>query len=141
MNLRMGGQTFSNIQIPLLWGTRAIIQDQQGRLSIIDLGGDSTRLEIVGDKPAPGIEYVPSLDGFEIMINGKSIYRYNPGEKILTMIGSELPECQISRSQIRVGTNIFSGNTFSNLGIGIFVTGEEIGMGAPLPSKLARLLI
>lgn len=141
MNLQMGNQIFLNVQIPLLWGTRAVIQDQQERLSVIDLGGDVAKLEILGDKPAPGIEFVPIIDGFEIMYKGQSVYRYNPSEKILSMIGSRIIECQISGSQIRVGSNTFSGNVFSGFAVGMIVSEDGISIGAPLPPKLARLII
>jgi hypothetical protein len=101
MNLKMGSQTFIDVQIPLLWGSRAVLQDQLGRLSVINLSGGASRLEIVGDKPAPGIEFLPSIDGYEILSKGKPIYRYDPEEKTLSSIDLGLPDCQVGRWQIR----------------------------------------
>ncbi len=63
------GEQFENVEIPLLWGTRAVIQDHEGLISVVDLEGDTARLEIVGDKPAPGVEFVPTLEGFQILSN------------------------------------------------------------------------
>ena len=141
MKLVMGSQAFINVEIPLLWGTRAVVQDRNGRLSIIDLSADKAKLEILGDKPAPGIEFVPTTDGFKILSNGKPIYGYNPNEKTLTSIALGLPDCQVSPSQIRVGTNVFSSNMIVGSAVGIAVTADSIAVGAPLPPKLARLVI
>lgn len=141
MNLRIGSQTFVDVQIPLLWGSRAVLQDEQGRLSVIDLGSDIAKLEIVGDRPAPGIGFLPSIDGFKILSNGEPVYSYNPEEKTLTMIASELPECQISQSRIRVGSSKFSGNVIVGFGVGIAVTEDRIAIGAPLPTGLAKLVV
>lgn len=140
MNLKMGSQTFINVKVPLLWGSRAVLQDQQDRLSVIDLSGDTAKLEILGDKPAPGIEFLPSVDGFKILSNGKALYNYNPEEKTLTSIDLGLPDCQIGRWQIRVGSNIFSGCTVVGAGVGIVVTEDGCAMGAPLPPGLAKLV-
>lgn len=141
MNIRMGSQIFNNVQIPLLWGSRAIIQDQQGSLSVIDLSGDTAILEIVGDKPAPNLEFKPIIEGFEILDSGNPIYRYNPKEKLLSSIDLGLPDCQISQWEIRVGSNVFSGNVVSGSGVGIAVTKNGISMGTSLPSNLAKLII
>jgi len=141
MNIRMGGQTFNDVQIPLLWGSRAIIQDKQGYLSVINLSGDTAKLEIVGDKPAPDVEFKPIIEGFEILDSGNSIYSYNPKEKLLSSINLELPDCQISQWEIRVGTNVFSGNVVTGFGVGIAVMKDGISMGAPLPPNLAKLVI
>ncbi|HUU41209.1 MAG TPA: hypothetical protein VMW42_09720 [Desulfatiglandales bacterium] len=141
MNIQMGGQVFANVQIPLLWGSRAVIQDMQGRLSIIDLGGNIAKLEIVGDKPAPGVEFRPLVEGFEILDQGSPLYIYSPSEKSLRSKKLGLPDCQISPEAIRVGTSIFSGNVVGGSGVGIIVTTSGIGMGAPLPKTLAELII
>ena len=39
MNIDMGTQKFMNVDIPLLWGKRAIIEDKKGKISIISLEG------------------------------------------------------------------------------------------------------
>ena len=141
MNLKMGSQVFHDVQVPLLWGSRAVLQDNQGRLSLIDLGGDKAKLEIVGDKPAPGIEFTPVSNGFKIFNKGNAIYIYYPEEKRLISIDLELPECQLSEWEIRVGSNVFSGNVIAGFGVGIAVTKDGISMGAPLPPNLAKLVI
>lgn len=140
MNLKMGSQIFIGVQIPLLWGTRAVVQDQQGRLSVIDLGGDRAKIEILGDKPAPGIEFVPNIDGFDILTEGTPLYRFNPKTKTLTGRKLQLLECQIDQRQIRIGTNIFSANMFSGFDVGIGVSENGIQMGARLPAGLAKLV-
>ena len=141
MNLKMGSQTFLNVLIPLLWGSRAVLQDKHGRISVIDLSGDSAKLEIVSDKPAPGIEFVPKLDGFEILSDRRPLYLYKPEEKVLTDIETGLPECQIRPQEIRVGSNRLSNNTISSVGVGIHVTRDGIAIGAPLPPSLANLVV
>ena len=141
MNLKMGSQVFVNVQIPLLWGTRAVVQDEEGRLSVIDLAGDTAKLEILGDKPAPGVAFVPTIDGHTILSNDKQLYTYNPKEKTLTSISLGLPECQVKPWEIRVGSSVFSGNAIVGFGVGIAVQESGITMGGPLPPGLAKLII
>jgi len=141
MNLKMGSQVFVNVQIPLLWGTRAVVQDEEGWLSVIDLAGDTAKLEILGDKPAPGVAFVPTIDGHTILSNDKQLYTYNPKEKTLTSISLGLPECQVKPWEIRVGSSVFSGNTIVGFGVGIAVQESGITMGGPLPPRLAKLIV
>ena len=141
MNLQMGGQVFRDVQIPFLWGERAVIQDRRGRLSIIDLSGEEARLEILADEPAPGIAFRPRIDGVVILSDNIELYTYNPRERILTSISLGLLELQISPSATRVGTNQFIGNIISGGGVGIAVTRDGIAFGGPVPPKLARLVI
>jgi hypothetical protein len=141
MNLRMGSQVFRDVQIPLLWGQRAVVQDRQGRLSVIDLSKERAHLEILADEPAPGIAFRPRIDGFVILSDGIELYSYNPHERVLTGIGLKLPECQINPWATRVGSNQFSGNVFSGFGVGIAVTKDGIALGAPVPPGLAKLAL
>lgn len=141
MNLKMGSQVFMNVQIPLLWGTRAVVQDEEGRLSVINLVGDTAKLEILGDKPAPGVAFLPTIDGHTILYNDKQLYTYNPKEKTLTSINLGLPECQIKPWEIRVGSSVFSGNTLVGFGVGIAVRESGIALGSPLPPGLAKLSV
>jgi hypothetical protein len=141
MNIYMGGQLFAHVQIPLLWGSRAVIQDMQGRLSIIDLSGNKAKLEIVGDKPAPGVAFRPIVEGYEILDEKSPLYTYFPSEKLLRSKSLGLPDCQIEPDAIRVGTNMFSGNIVEGIGVGIVVTESGIGMGAPIPKALAELIV
>ena len=68
MDLRMGGQVFRAVKIPLLWGTRAIVQDRNGALSVINLGGSDAILEILSGEPAEGTEFRPTESGFDVLI-------------------------------------------------------------------------
>jgi hypothetical protein len=141
MNLRMGGQVFRDVQIPILWGDRAVIQDRHGRLSVIDLSGEVAHVEILADEPAPGIEFRPRIDGVAILREGTELYSYDPREKLLISISLGLPECEISPQRTRVGTQQFIGNIISGHGVGIAVTRDEIRIGAPLPPRLAKLVV
>jgi hypothetical protein len=141
MNLKMGSQVFMNVQIPLLWGTRAVVQDEAGRLSVIDLAEDTAKLEILGDKPAPGVAFLPTIDGYTILSDDRQLYTYNSKEKTLTSIDLGLPECQIKPWEIRVGSSVFSGNTFEGSGVGIAVQESGMAIGSPLPPGLAKLVV
>lgn len=141
MNLNMGSQKFENVEIPLLWGKRAILEDKKGRISIISLEGAKAVIEVLGDKPAPNIQYELIDDGFKIIIDGQELYSYDPGRRIITGLSLKLPECEIQSTGIRVGTNMFSGNIIMGFGVGIVVDERGIGMGAPLPEGLAKLVV
>ncbi len=141
MNLSMGSQSFIDVEIPLLWGTRAIVQDRKGRISIIDLAGDRAKIEVLGDKPAPGMEFVPTNDGFDILGDGELIYSYNPGTRTLSSSQLGLPDCEIGESQTRIGSSVFSGNIIRGAGVGIHVTRDSISMRAPLPRGLAEFIV
>jgi hypothetical protein len=139
VDIKLGEQTFVDVQIPLLWGTRAISQDRNGCLSVVDLSGGTIKIEIIGDRPVPGVPSVPSDDGFEILSNGKPAYRYNPEEKTLTSLSLGLPECQVGQGYIRVGPSVFEGNVVAGFGVGIIVTESSVTIGAPLPPGLEEL--
>ncbi len=143
MNLNMGSQVFRDVSIPLLWGTRAVVQDSKGRLSVIDLSGTESTLEILGERPAPNVDFRPLSDGaFEIMKNGDPLYLFEPATKTLRGLGLNLPDCVIASNEIRIGTNRFQSNTVSGFGVGIAISeGGGIGIGGPLPPGLARLRI
>jgi hypothetical protein len=141
MNIRMGSQVYRDVQIPLLWGERAIIVDELGRLSVIDLSGERAQVEVLSDEPAPGIGFRPLLDGIVILKDGTELYSYNPSEKAISSLSLGLPDIQISVGGTRVGTNWFSGNVFVGSGVGLSVSKDGISLAAPLPSKLARLAI
>jgi hypothetical protein len=141
VNLQMGGQVFADVSIPLLWGTRAVVQDKRSTLSVIDLSGPFAKLEILADKPAPGIEFAPDVDGFRIRARGADLYRYSPTSRTLMGIAVNLPEVQITPHGTRVGSSYFAGNVVSGFGVGIAVTDHGIGVGAPLPPSLALLMV
>jgi hypothetical protein len=139
--LRLGSNEFVDVSIPLLWGTRAIVQDRGGALSVIELGGQEARLEVLADKPAKGVEFVPDLDGFVVQADGARAYRFNPSSHTLTDLGDALPEVQISPGGTRIGTNFVGGSSVHGFGVGIAVTDSGIAIGAPLPSGLAELVV
>jgi hypothetical protein len=141
MNLRMGSQLFFDVTIPLLWGTRAVLQDRKGRLSVIDLSEPKARVEVLGDEPAPGIEYKLTADGFTVLGDAQSLYNYKATEKLLQAVSLRLPDCQITPAGTRIGRSYFSGNVISGYGVGIAVTDTGLSVGAPLPPGLARLVV
>ena len=142
MNLRMGSQLFVDVQIPLLWGTRAILEDLEERLSIINLADEQAILEVLEDEPAQGIPFAPSVEGFVIMdAKGTELYKVNPAGKSITPLSLKLLPVTISRDAIRVGTNTFQGNMVSGFGVGISVTENGIGLGGPIPPGLAALRV
>jgi hypothetical protein len=141
MKLKMGSQFFDDVTIPLLWGTRAVLQDSQERLSIMDLSGFGPRLEVVGDQPAEGISFKLLVVGFAILGEGEQeLYSVEPSEHRLVSLSLDLPEVTITSQSVTVGSSVFSGNTISGYGVGISVTKDGISMGSPLPKGLARLV-
>jgi hypothetical protein len=141
MNLNMGSQKFEDVEIPLLWGKRAILEDKKGRISIISLEGAEAIIEVLGNKPAPNIQYELIENGFKIIMEGKDLYSFEPTKRIITGLFLKLPECEIQDNGIRIGSNFFSGNIVRGFGVGIVVDERGIGMGAPLPEGLAKLLV
>lgn len=143
MRIRMGSQVFADVAIPILWGTRAVLQDKKGRLSIIDLSRTEAKLEVLGNKPATGIEFRPiSGGGFEILEVGSPLYSFDPATKTITGITLPLPECQISDNETRIGTNRISNSTIIGFGVGIHVMPDGgMAIGAPLPPGLAKLRV
>ena len=143
MNLELGSHRFQNVEIPILWGQRAIVADRQQRLAVIDLSGQHAKIEILANKPAPGVAYEPVGAGYKIFDKrgGSAIYVFDPSAKVLTSVSLGLPEIQIDQSMVRVGTNRFSSNMISGFGVGISVHADGIALGGPLPPGLARLQI
>jgi hypothetical protein len=142
MDLEMGSHTFDDVTIPVLWGTRALLQDKEGRMSVVDLAGSAARLEVLAGGPAPDVRYTPTFDGFTILSDdGLELYTCAPTEGRITGLAVALPEIEITSHQIRVGTNTFSNSSVSGYGVGIAVTEDGIALGAPLPPDLARLAV
>ena len=141
MNLQMGSHIFIDVEVPVLWGTRAILQDLQGRLSVIDLAGDSAVAEVVGGEPAPGIEFAPTSGGFKVIRLGQTLYVFSKADNSLSSIALGLPPLQIQEDQIRIGSNLFQGNIVAGSGVGLAVTEDGVSMGASLPKELAELVI
>lgn len=141
MNIQLGGQSFSNVAIPLLWGKRAIVQDREKRISIISLEGQKAQVEILGDQPAPDIEYSLTERGYEISHNGIALYSFDPERRVLTGFALQLPECEIGETTIRIGNSKFSGNSISGFAVGIAVSENGMSIGSPLPEGLAEFVV
>lgn len=141
MNIKMSSQIFKDVEIPLLWGKRAVMEDKEGKMYIIALDGEKAVVEVIANEPAPNIEYELIENGFKIILNGNDIYSFDPNKKIITSISLNLPECELNKSHTRIGSNIISGCSISGFGIGIVVDEQGMGIGAPLPEGLARLVI
>ena len=140
MKLVVAGNVFDQVEVPVLWGKRAILQDRKQRLSVVDLSGLFAQLEILGDKPAPGARYSLTLDGFAILgKDGTELYQYSPTRRTLTDSTLGLLDLQLSENTIRIGTNTFSNNIMHGFAVGLVVDGQGIAVGAPLPPGLARL--
>lgn len=139
MDIQLGEHLLRDVQIPLLWGSRAISQDQQGHLSVVDLS-EGVKIEIIGDEPVPGLPIVQNGHGFDVLVDGEPLYHYDSEQKILKSIDLELPNCQIGNKFVRIGANTFDSNSVAGAGIGIVVTKNMTWIGAPLPRELELLV-
>lgn len=140
MQVRIGSQIFIDVSIPMLWGNRAVIGHPHGELSIIDLSYEKAIPEVVSDKPWVGVEYTDKEDGFVIYRGGDAAYFYSPVRRILRDLSGKLPECEISKDKIRIGTNTVGSSTVVGLGVGIGITESGFYIGGPMPSGLAPLI-
>ena len=141
MNIKMSSQIFKDVEIPLLWGKRAIMEDKEGKMYIIALDGEKAIVEVIANEPAPNIEYELVENGFKIILNGNDVYSFDPNKKIITSISLNLPECELNVSHTRIGSNIISGCSVSGFGVGIVVNEQGMSIGAPLPEGLATLIV
>ena len=140
MNIRISGNVFQNVSIPLLWGKRAFIQDEHGRLSIINLSGSNATLEVLFDKPVKGIPYRPIEGGFEIL-HGAPNYSYLVDDNIVKSSDGLLPEVTLYGDGLKIGGATFHNNTVIGSSVGIQVTEQGSMMGGPLPKDLAELTV
>lgn len=140
MNLNMEGKRFEDVKIPLLWGKRAILEDNTGRISIILLDGTKAVLEVLGNEPAPNIQYELIEGGFKVIHNGQELYSFDKKRRVIIGLSQKLPECEIQGSGIRIGSNILSRNKTIGFGVGVAVYEQRIVMGNSLPEGLARLV-
>jgi hypothetical protein len=141
MDLWIGDQTLRDVDVPLLWGSRAVIQHRNGKLSVVDLGTRPARLEILNDQPAPGVNFVPTIGGFRILSYPEGSYDFSPKEKTLTSWSGDLPLCQIEDRQIRVGTSVLGRGEPFGVGVGPRVTADQIAFQLGLPGELAELMM
>ena len=142
MNLLLGSQMFVDVQIPLLWGTRAVVGHPTGELSIINLQGDIARPEVVKNEPWTGVEWTDMEDGFAVYEGLTQRYFFSPARKILRDLKGRLLECEIRRDATRIGSSTISNSMVRGFGVGIGV--EEDGgffLGGPMPAGLAKLSV
>ena len=143
MNLQIGSNNLFDVEVPILWGKRAIVQDRLNRISIINLSGISPVIEVLGDKPAPNMGYKPSVRGFILMDGNKELYEYDPKEKrVLNINLGRLPDVGVSPDEVDINGSTFRGNAIIGAEIGIVIDENGgFGMGARMPQDLARLSI
>ena len=142
MNFRLSGQFLADVKVPILWGSRAILQDQQGHLSIINLEGDTAVLEVIDDQPASRANFSRTTEGFVILdAEGTELYAVGPTTKSVTSALLRLPAITVGLREVRVGTNVFVGNMVAGLGVGIVVTEVGLVLGGSLPAGLAGLRV
>ncbi|MHB8389160.1 MAG: hypothetical protein ACYDBH_06210 [Acidobacteriaceae bacterium] len=139
MRIRFGTQAFYNVNIPVLWGKRAIIGHSSGELSIVDLSEAVARPEVVADEPWTNIEFSDKEDGYVIFKNGAPAFFYSPSRKLVRDMSGALPECEISNQQIRIGTNRIQNSTVSGYQVGVGISDNGFFIGGPAPSGLAEL--
>lgn len=142
MNIRTGGQFFANVKIPILWGSRAILQDQYGHLSIVNLEADGPVLEVIDDHPVAGTNFSHRSEDFLILdVEGIELYALNRLTKSVTSISLGLPTVTLGLQEVRVGTNVFVGSTAADIGVGVIVTESGVTLGGSLPPGLAALRV
>jgi hypothetical protein len=141
MDFRISGQFFSNVQVPLLWGSRAILRDQKGHLSIVNLDDEGARLEVVDDKPAAGANVLLGADTYVILDSqSRRLYSVDPISKSLTAILLRLPPVTFGERELRLGLHAFEVNMVG-VEVGILVTESAVVLGGLLPSALATLRV
>ena len=141
MNIRFGSQTFRHVSIPLLWGSRAVIGHPNETLSIIDLSRSTALPEVIIDKPAPEIEYAQEQDGFTIYSEGTAAFFYSPGRKLIRDLRGSLPECEVTKDQVRVGTNTIQQAIVVGSPVGIGVNENGFFIGGPMPPASATCCV
>ncbi|EKO3487582.1 hypothetical protein M3924_003251 [Vibrio fluvialis] len=141
MKFKLGTADFYNVYIPLLWGKKAVLSHDDGKLSIIDLSGSEAELQVMADEAWVGIEYSEKEDGIEIFERGEKSYFYSPSRNLLRDLKGKLPECELGKNNIRIGTNTISGSTVSGFGVGIGVSEDGFFIGGPVPEGLAKLKV
>lgn len=140
MNITVGDRLLRDVDVPLLWGNRAIIQNRQGNISVVDLGTRPARLEILEDQPAPGVSFVPTISGFRILSSPDGPYTYQPKDRTLTSASGPLPDCQIDEHYVRVGTSVLGRGVSFGVGVGPRVTKDRVAFEVGLPVELAMLV-
>ena len=140
MDIEIGSNRFADVAIPLLWGTKAVIQTASG-VSVIELAGPRAQLEILAGRPADGALYTEVAGGFEITSEYGISFVFQTTPTSLRDPQGVLPDCVIDEHGITVGGSRFSGNVFSGSAVGLLVTDDRISIAAPLPDGLVRLVV
>lgn len=140
MNIEFGGHVFQDVGIPVLWGDRAILQDNEGRISVINLAAQTPVPEIVASEPAPGVDYLPTTEGTRILGSEGVLYTFQSDPTRLHGVLLDLPDLEIDQNRITVGTNVFESNIISGSEVGLVITSTGIGMGASLPENLRKFV-
>jgi hypothetical protein len=141
MNFRICGQFFSNVRVPVLWGSRAILRDEQGHLSIVDLEGESPILEVVDDRPAVGARVSLTTEGYVILDReGRQLYSVNPKTKSLSPVALRLPAVTLGEHELRLGPHVLEVNMVG-VAVGILVTEKGIELGGQLPTLLGDMRV
>jgi hypothetical protein len=140
MDFRICGQFFSNVRVPVLWGSRAILRDQKGHISIVNLEGSSPILEVIDDRPV-GPNASPKTESYAILDEeGRQLYSVNPTTKSLTPIALRLPSVTLGERELYLGTHVFEVNMVG-VGVGLLVTETELTLGGQLPPALGNLRV
>jgi hypothetical protein len=124
----------------VLWGDRAIIQEPNRALSVVNIGGIWPAFEILRDRPAAGIGFLPTWSGFQIMESSGDRYEYNVRDRTFTTQTLGLPEVQIDDFYLRAGSEVYPNYEGYGDLIGIHVISDEVKIGVPLPFALFRLV-
>ncbi|MYN45295.1 hypothetical protein GTP23_09490 [Pseudoduganella sp. FT93W] len=141
MNVSFGGQIFRQVQVPLLWGSRAVIGHPGGEFSVIDLSGVVARIEIVKNIPAPNIDYTEREDGVVIFKDLAESFFFSAPRGVFKDISGVLPDCEVYGDHIRVGNSNIRSAMISGFPVGIGVTESGLFLGGPLPQNLAALTV
>ncbi len=138
MNFTIGGQEFFDVDVPLLWGKRAFVEDIMGKMSIIALDDNQAVIEVLADQPTANVQHETADDKLTISVDGKALYTYEPGTKTVVGIELGLPQCQIQAEGISVGIYNYYGKTASGANVSVAVDDIDTHIGAPLPEVLAN---
>ncbi len=140
MDLIINSHSFQNIRIPVIWGERAIVQEPNTILSVIDIGDVMPALEILRNRPAPGISFLPTRSGFQVMRSPGDLYQFNVEERTFSTQTLGLADVQIDDFYIRVGTQVYPNLDGFEAAGRLQVTPDDVKVGVPMPFALFRLI-
>ena len=123
----------------MLWGSRLILQEPDGRLAVLNLDPGAARLEVLRNQPAPGMGFVPLRYGFRIIASASHYDVYPQEGLFFNSSVSALPDVQIDQFYIRVGSQLFPNVGGYDGQPVIRVTPEGVGMGDLSPLTATAL--